>query len=131
MEDALCSMKKTNMPKKKIPHFESEAKEAQFWDENSIEDYMDEMEDVEPPKVRPSARTQAISLRISTQTLETVKQIASAQNWGYQSLIKKWIDDGLNKEQEANTIQLKEFVNSAQQSLKEISISLEEIKKRA
>ena len=76
---------------KKIPEFRSEAEERAFWESHDSGDYVDwrEARPVRLPHLKPSTRT--ISLRLPEFLLERIKIEANKRDMSYQSLIKTWL----------------------------------------
>ncbi|MEW5987850.1 MAG: CopG family antitoxin [Chloroflexota bacterium] len=105
------------MAKKKIPDFSSEAEEAHFWSTHSIDDYLDGLEDAPLPQVSPEARTQAISLRLSTKTLTALKQAAAKRGVGYQTLMKQWLEEKLQEGEQPEQREFEEIVVRTQTAL--------------
>ena len=87
-------------PTKNIPKFGSEAEERAFWEspENDSTDYIDwsQAQRATFPNLKPT--TQAISLRLPTSLLESIKIEANKRDVPYQSLIKVWLDEKLKEE---------------------------------
>ncbi|MGE0018043.1 MAG: BrnA antitoxin family protein [Draconibacterium sp.] len=83
---------------KKIPVFNSEDEERKFWAENDSTDFVDwqKSEKVILPKLKPSTKT--ISLRLPEHILDELKLMARKRDVPYQSLIKIFLKDRLNKE---------------------------------
>ncbi len=83
---------------KKIPVFNSEDDEREFWAENDSTDFIDwkKSEKVILPKLKPSTKT--ISLRLPEHILEELKMMARKRDVPYQSLIKIFLKDRLNQE---------------------------------
>lgn len=74
--------------KKKIPQFNSEQEEREFWLTNDSTEYLDwaKAQRASFPNLRPSTKT--ISLRLSESLLNQLKVTAHRQDIPYQSLIK-------------------------------------------
>ena len=73
---------------KKIPKFESEQEEREFWETHDTTDYFDmsKAKQVNFPNLKKSTKT--ISLRLPADMLERLKVKANAMDVPYQSLIK-------------------------------------------
>ena len=82
--------------KSKIPKFKSLEAERRFWDTHSITEFMDELKPVKVEFIRP--KKQLVSLRLDTQQIESLKEIASHKGLGYLSLIRFWLAERLNRE---------------------------------
>ena len=85
------------MPKKP-PEFKSEDEERNFWSENDSADYLDwdKAEVAVFPKLKPSTKT--ISLRMSESMLAELKMLAHKWDIPYQSLIKVFLQERLERE---------------------------------
>jgi len=83
---------------KKIPVFNNEADEKSFWEENDSSEYLDwgKAEKVSFSKLKPSSKT--ISLRLPESVLEDLKILSRKMDVPYQSLIKIFLKERLNKE---------------------------------
>jgi len=83
---------------KKIPDFANEEEEREFWLNNDSSEYVDweKSERVIFPSLKPSTKT--ISLRLPEYLLNEIKMIARKRDVPYQSLIKLFLKDRLDKE---------------------------------
>ena len=82
-----------------IPKFESEDDERDYWSKINLADYFNDA-DFEPtafPNLKPTSRS--ISLRIPEFMLIRIKEQANELNVPYQSLIKKYIAQGISQKQ--------------------------------
>ena len=82
----------------KLPKFDSDKEEAEFWSSHDATDFLDETEPVEmtfrdarPPKKQ-------ISLRLDTETIDSLKKVAGKKGIGYQTLIRMWVVERLTLE---------------------------------
>ncbi len=93
-------MKKENMSKKlkEMPVLKNEEEEREFWAENDSTDYVDwnQADSIILPKLKPTTRT--ISLRISASMLEKIRLVANKRDVPYQSLIKSFLQERIDKE---------------------------------
>ena len=82
---------------KPIPKFANEAAERAFWESHDSTDYVDwsKAQQVVLPNLKPS--TQTISLRLPQHLLESIKAAANARDVPYQSLIKVWLQEKVQK----------------------------------
>lgn len=82
---------------KPIPEFASEAEERAFWESHDSADYVDLSKAVRVrfPNLKPS--TTAISLRVPVSLLEAIKVAANKRGVSYQSLIKVWLAEKVEK----------------------------------
>lgn len=80
-----------------IPRFASEAEERAFWETHDTVDYLDwnQARKVRLPNLKPS--TKAISLRLPVGLLERIKMAANKRDVPYQSLIKVWLAEKVEK----------------------------------
>lgn len=83
---------------KLIPKFKNEDRERDFWDSHDLTDYFDvsKAQRVIFPNLRPS--TETISLRLPQYLLARIKELANSKDVPYQSLIKIFLADRINKE---------------------------------
>ena len=79
---------------KKLPKFKSVEDEALFWEEHSLGDYYSEGDFT---IVEPSGKSKSVLLRLNLNTIIGSKKLASENGLKYQTLLKKWIDDGLKR----------------------------------
>ena len=84
-------------PKKAIPKFKSEAEERRFWESHESTEFVDwkEADSVSLPNLKPSTKT--ISLRLSESLLERIKIEANKRDMPYQSLIKAWLAEDVDR----------------------------------
>ncbi|PIV09097.1 hypothetical protein COS31_02010 [Candidatus Roizmanbacteria bacterium CG02_land_8_20_14_3_00_36_15] len=83
---------------KLIPKFKNEDNERDFWATHDLTDYFDvsKAQRVIFPNLRPS--TETISLRLPQYLLARIKELANSKDVPYQSLIKIFLADRVNKE---------------------------------
>ena len=83
---------------KEIPLFSNEEEEREFWSKNDSSEYVEweKAERVIFPKLKPS--TKIISLRLPEYILDEIKMLARKKDVPYQSLIKMFLHDRLDKE---------------------------------
>jgi hypothetical protein len=87
--------------------FASREEEAEFWDTHSLVDIWDQLEEVEftigrelIERVDARRRARAKnSIQLDTQQAEAARKIARRKKMDYQSLIKQWIDESIQREQ--------------------------------
>ncbi|MFA9462255.1 BrnA antitoxin family protein [Thiohalorhabdus methylotrophus] len=86
------------MSKRKTPpEFQTEAEERAFWESHDSTDYVD-WEQAQPasfPNLKPSTKT--ISLRLPEGLLERIKIEAHKRDMPYQSLIKAWLAEDIER----------------------------------
>ncbi len=84
-------------PYKKMPEFKDEAAERAFWESHDSSEYLDwnKAKKVTLAKLKPS--TKPISLRMPESMLERIKVEANKRDVPYQSLIKIWLSEQLDK----------------------------------
>jgi len=82
---------------KPIPTFKNEAEERRFWEEHDSADYVDWSEAKRGvlPNLKPS--TKSISIRLPVDLLERIKVEANRRDVPYQSLIKLWLCERVDK----------------------------------
>jgi len=91
--------------KKRIPRFETEAEEREFWRTHDSFDYLDwsGAESVVLPNLKPSTRS--ISLRLPLSMIEELKLLANKKDIPYQSLLKVYLAERLKEELENSPAQ--------------------------
>ena len=84
-------------PKKTPPEFQTEADERAFWESHDSTDYVDwsQAKPARFPNLKPSTKT--ISLRLPVALLERIKVEANKRDMPYQSLIKAWLAEDVDK----------------------------------
>jgi predicted DNA binding CopG/RHH family protein len=84
--------------KKQIPKFRSEEDERKFWAKNDSTDFIDWQSGQKRKfaKLKPSLRT--ISLRLPVSMIEDLKILANQRDVPYQSLLKVFLAERLEKE---------------------------------
>ncbi|HEX5418875.1 MAG TPA: BrnA antitoxin family protein [Gammaproteobacteria bacterium] len=82
---------------KQVPKFKTEAEERDFWENHDSTEYVDwhQAKSVQLPNLKPSTKT--ISLRLPVSLLERIKIEANKRDVPYQSLIKAWLADNVNR----------------------------------
>lgn len=80
---------------KKIPKFKNEDEEFQFWSTHDSTGYVDwsRAERAVFPNLKLTSKL--ISIRFSVSVLDRLKALANRQDVPYQSLIKKFVNEGL------------------------------------
>ncbi len=83
---------------KKIPKFKNEDQERVFWKEADSSEYIDwkKAKKVVLPYLKPSVKT--ISLRLPESMLEEIKLLANKRDVPYQSLMKIFLSERIEKE---------------------------------
>jgi len=81
-----------------IPTFGSEDEERRFWAARDASDYFDWDKAAEPalPNLKPS--TTSISLRLPVAMLEDLKLLANQRDVPYQSLLKLFLAERIDRE---------------------------------
>ena len=84
---------------KSIPQFKNEDQERDFWSTHSATDYFDMSKIVRNP-VFPNLKptTESISLRLPKFLLARIKQLANTKDVPYQSLMKVFLSDRVDRE---------------------------------
>ena len=87
---------KTNL--KRVPDFRSEDQERQFWSTHDSTELIDwkSAERRRFPNLKPSLRT--ISLRLPVSMIEDLKVLANRRDVPYQSLLKMFLAERLERE---------------------------------
>ena len=83
---------------KKIPEFKNEDEEREFWAAHDSTEYIDwkKAERVTLPNLKPSVKK--ISLRLPESMLEELKLLANKKDVPYQSLLKIFLAERIEKE---------------------------------
>jgi len=83
---------------KQIPKFRNEDEEREFWATHDTTEYLDwsKAKRVRFTKLRPSVRS--ISLRLPEALLERIKILANRNDIPYQSLMKVYLSERVEKE---------------------------------
>jgi len=83
---------------KRIPEFKSEAEEFEFWSKEDSTEYVDwsKAKRVKFPNLRPTLRT--ISVRLPVSMIEDLKVLANRRDVPYQSLLKMFLAERLERE---------------------------------
>ncbi len=84
--------------KKRIPEFRSEEQERDFWAVHDSTGFVDwqAAQKRRFPKLKPSLRT--ISVRLPVSMIEDLKVLANKRDVPYQSLLKVFLSERLEKE---------------------------------
>ena len=88
--------------KKRIPRFNNEAAEREFWATHDSTDYLDWRKGKRAtlPNLKPSSQT--ISLRLPKPMLDRLKLLANKRDVPYQSLLKMFVAERLKAEFETD-----------------------------
>ena len=83
--------------KKKVPEFRDEAEEREFWESHDSSEYVDwsQAQTAVLPNLKPSTKT--ISLRLPEALLDRIKTEAKKRDVPYQSLIKNWLFEDIQR----------------------------------
>jgi predicted DNA binding CopG/RHH family protein len=81
---------------KKIPKFENESQEREFWTTNDVTEYFDLSKAVKMKFPNLKKSTKSISIRLPVDMIEELKIKANSMDVPYQSLIKIILKDGLS-----------------------------------
>ena len=84
---------------KQLPEFKTEAEERAFWEKHDSSEFLDwrKAKLAAFPNLKPSTKT--ISLRLPEGLLNRIKIEANKRDMPYQSLIKAWLADDVEKHQ--------------------------------
>ena len=84
--------------KKRIPEFRSEDRDRSFWAKRGSTEYIDwsHVKRRKLPELKPSLRT--ISLRLPISMIEDLKTLANKLDVPYQSLLKVFLAERLERE---------------------------------
>ncbi len=84
--------------KKRIPKFRNEDEEREFWASHDSTDYIDwsKAKEVIMPNLKPTLKT--ISIRLPEIMIEELKLIANKRDVPYQSLMKMFLAERVERE---------------------------------
>ena len=84
----------------KVPTFTDEQEAADWFASHDTAPYMDDMEEVQEqlPVVRSRPLRKPVGLRIRSDYLDAVKQVAERKGIPYQTLIQMWLVEKLRQE---------------------------------
>ncbi|HVT45385.1 MAG TPA: BrnA antitoxin family protein [Thermoanaerobaculia bacterium] len=90
-------------PRKKIPTFQDDDAEREFWAKNDSTEYLDwsQAPTLILPNLRPTLRT--ISLRLPESMIAELKQLANQRDVPYQSLLKVFLAERIREERTARS----------------------------
>lgn len=88
---------------KEIPKFRNEDEEREFWATHDSTDYIDwsKARHVIFPNLKLTKKP--ISLRVTTSLLAKVKVVANKKDMPYQTLMKQYISEGVDKDFRASS----------------------------
>lgn len=89
---------KKNKRIKPIPEFKNEDEEREFWATHEATDYFDFGKPVELDLSKLKPTTETISLRLPAYLLMRIKEIANSRDVPYQSLMKIFLAERVEKE---------------------------------
>jgi predicted DNA binding CopG/RHH family protein len=79
--------------KNKLPNFASDDAERRFWSKHSIEEFSDEIQELDL-RIQPP-RTEQIALRLVKRDLDTLKNMAKRRGVGHttlaRSIVEQWL----------------------------------------
>jgi predicted DNA binding CopG/RHH family protein len=79
--------------KRKLPTFKNDEAERKFWSRHSIEEFRDQLQDLDL-QIRP-ARTEQIAVRLYKDDLDTLKKLAKRRGVGHttlaRSIVERWL----------------------------------------
>jgi predicted DNA binding CopG/RHH family protein len=81
----------------KLPQFTNEQDEAAFWDAHDSTEFLPETETVDIKFIDARPTKKQISIRLEPAVIEQIKQVARTKGVGYQTLIRIWVMEQLQK----------------------------------
>jgi predicted DNA binding CopG/RHH family protein len=81
----------------RIPKFNSEQEESDFWDTHDSTEFFGELQEIDANFVDARPKTM-ISLRLQPELIEQLKVLARRKGIGYQTLIRMWLMERLDDE---------------------------------
>lgn len=91
-------MKNIKKQIKFIPKFKNEDEERDFWADADATEYFDVHHSVEMDLSELKPSTKSISLRLPSYMLRRIKELANAKDVPYQSLMKVYLAERIEKE---------------------------------
>ena len=79
----------------KLPKFRNDQEERAFWSKHSIEEFGDDLEDLDVD-IRPT-RTEQIALRLSKEDLTALRVLAKKRGVGHTTLARNVVEQWLEK----------------------------------
>ena len=71
-----------------LPETDSIQELAQFWDNHDLTDFEDELEEVTEPVFE---REKVVKVRLATEEMQSVDEMASSRGLGSADLIREWV----------------------------------------
>lgn len=90
-----------NKPIKTIPRFKNEDEERDFWATHDTTEYFDTSKPVEFNLSELQPSTKSVTIRLPESLLEALKTLAHKKDIPYQSLMKVFLAEKVNKEYQA------------------------------
>ncbi|MBI3913222.1 MAG: hypothetical protein HY327_03330 [Chloroflexi bacterium] len=84
--------------KSSIPKFKSEEEERRFWATHDSSRYFGMMREVKGLIRDARPKKKAISIRVDEPALSKLKAVAAKRGLGYQTLMRQWVLERLDKE---------------------------------
>jgi predicted phosphatase len=81
--------------KEKIPHFDSEEEEVEFWDKHSLNEFDDELEEVDVKCARDNS---ILPVRLDHDDIQHLKNLAKKKGLTQDALARIWIKERLRQE---------------------------------
>jgi predicted DNA binding CopG/RHH family protein len=78
----------------KIPHTDSIAELARFWDTHDLTDFEDELEEV-PESIFERRAEEMVTIHLPAAEVEAVKRFAKAKGMEHTALIQEWVREKL------------------------------------
>lgn len=79
----------------KIPTFRTEHDERAFWQQHSVEEFAEVLEDLDV--VIQPARTEQIALRLRKEDLETLQTVAKQKGVGHTTLVRSIVEQWVTR----------------------------------
>ena len=78
----------------KMPHTDSLAELARFWDTHDLTDFEDELEEV-PESIFERRADETVTIHLPAAEVEAVKRLAKAKGMEHTALIQEWVREKL------------------------------------
>ena len=85
----------------KIPIFQNDREEREFWARHSVEEFADQMTDLDV-EIRPP-RTEQIAIRMSKEHLQALRALAASRGVGHTTLVRTILEQWLERQRHKTT----------------------------
>ena len=117
-----------------IPDFKSEEEEIEFWETHSMVDILNELPEVKveisgelKKRIEDHKKKKLLTLRLDPAQIDKAKEIAIKKGIGYLTLMRNWIQQGIERELE-NQVDINSSMQSLNEGIERIKEELETLK---